>query len=69
MAKKRKSGESLPQIIGHRGYRSRCPENTMLSFREALAAGAEAIETDLHLTKDNVVVLSHVGHMRVGTSP
>jgi len=31
----------------------------MASFTGALAAGAHAIETDIHLTRDNVVVLSH----------
>ena len=32
----------------------------MLAFREAIRAGTEAIETDIHLTKDHVAVLSHV---------
>ncbi|KAI4140197.1 MAG: hypothetical protein LQ340_007911 [Diploschistes diacapsis] len=59
MAKKNKDGSALPQIIAHRGFRAQYPENTMLSFRSAVAAGAEAIETDMHLTKDNVAVLSH----------
>ena len=49
-----------PQNIGHRGYKAAFPENTMASFRGALAAGADAIETDVHLSKDGVVVLSHV---------
>ncbi|EGS18661.1 glycerophosphodiester phosphodiesterase-like protein [Thermochaetoides thermophila DSM 1495] len=48
-----------PQNIGHRGYKAAFPENTMASFRGALAAGADAIETDVHLSKDGVVVLSH----------
>jgi len=49
----------LPQTIAHRGYKAAYPENTMASFTGALAAGAHAIETDIHLTRDNVVVLSH----------
>lgn len=32
----------------------------MAAFRSAAEIGAHAIETDLHLTKDGVVVLSHV---------
>jgi glycerophosphoryl diester phosphodiesterase len=32
----------------------------MAAFRSAVAVGAHAIETDLHLSKDGVVVLSHV---------
>ncbi|KAI8963770.1 PLC-like phosphodiesterase [Daldinia sp. FL1419] len=49
----------LPQAIAHRGYKALFPENTMLAFRAAVEAGAHAIETDLHLSKDNVVVLMH----------
>ena len=32
----------------------------MGAFAGAVGAGAHAIETDLHLSKDGVVVLSHV---------
>jgi phosphatidylglycerol phospholipase C len=32
----------------------------MAAFHGALAAGAHALETDLHLSRDGVVVLSHV---------
>lgn len=32
----------------------------MAAFRGAVEAGAHAIETDLHLSKDGVVVLAHV---------
>ena len=59
-ARKRPSGEKLPQTIAHRGYKAKHPENTMGAFRGAVKAGAHAIETDVHLTKDDVVVLSHV---------
>ncbi|KAL2115848.1 hypothetical protein VTJ04DRAFT_10103 [Mycothermus thermophilus] len=48
-----------PINIGHRGFKAAYPENTMASFKGAVAAGAHAIETDLHLSKDGVVVLSH----------
>ncbi|KAK4153624.1 PLC-like phosphodiesterase [Chaetomidium leptoderma] len=49
----------LPQNIGHRGYKAAFPENSMAAFHGALAAGAHAVETDLHLSSDGVVVLSH----------
>ncbi|KAI1778253.1 PLC-like phosphodiesterase [Hypoxylon cercidicola] len=49
----------LPQAIAHRGYKAAAPENTMLAFRAAVEAGAHAVETDLHLSRDGVVVLSH----------
>jgi len=58
--RKRSSGEKLPQTIAHRGYKAKHPENTMGAFRGAVEAKANAIETDIHLTKDDVVVLSHV---------
>jgi phosphatidylglycerol phospholipase C len=32
----------------------------MAAFEGAVKVGADAIETDVHLTKDGVVVLSHV---------
>ncbi|KAF2994114.1 hypothetical protein E8E14_000665 [Neopestalotiopsis sp. 37M] len=48
-----------PQAIAHRGYKARFPENTLAAFRGAVEVGAHAIETDLHLSKDGVVVLSH----------
>ncbi|CAK4034183.1 related to glycerophosphoryl diester phosphodiesterase family [Lecanosticta acicola] len=54
-----RQGRRMPQCIAHRGYKAKYPENTLLAFEEALKAGAKAIETDVHLTKDDVVVLSH----------
>ncbi|KAI4218408.1 MAG: hypothetical protein LQ349_008728 [Xanthoria aureola] len=53
------NGGQLPQAIAHRGYRAQHPENTMAAFRGAVEAGVHAIETDVHLTRDGVVVLSH----------
>ncbi|KAF2729380.1 tubulin-domain-containing protein [Polyplosphaeria fusca] len=58
-AKKDVSGNRRPQAIAHRGYKAKFPENTMGAFKGAVNVGAEAIETDIHLTKDHVVVLSH----------
>ncbi|CAN8105701.1 unnamed protein product [Discula destructiva] len=48
-----------PQTIAHRGYKASFPENTMGAFRGAVEVGAHAIETDVHLTKDDVVVIAH----------
>ena len=52
-------GLTLPLAIGHRGLSSLYPENTVISFAAALAAGADGIEGDLHLTSDGVIVLMH----------
>jgi len=65
LPRKTPSGHLLPQTIAHRGYKSRYPENTMGAFKGAVIEGtADAIETDIHTTKDNVLVLSHDGDLK-----
>ncbi|KAH7132346.1 Tubulin/FtsZ, GTPase domain-containing protein [Dendryphion nanum] len=59
LARKDVSGNRRPQAIAHRGYKAKFPENTMGAFKGAVNVGAEAIETDIHLSRDGVVVLSH----------
>ncbi len=46
-------------VIGHRGARARAPENTLPSFALAANAGVDAIELDLHLSRDGVPVVMH----------
>ena len=46
-------------IVGHRGNAAHAPENTLESFRQGLAAGAECIELDVHLSADGVAVVIH----------
>ena len=46
-------------IIAHRGASRHAPENTLPAFQLAYELGANGIETDVHLTKDNVPVLIH----------
>jgi glycerophosphoryl diester phosphodiesterase len=48
-----------PFILAHRGCRARAPENTLAAFDLALEQGADAIETDLRLTQDRVIVCIH----------
>ncbi len=48
-----------PLIYAHRGASLEVPENTLEAFQLALELGANAIETDAHLTRDGRVVLSH----------
>ena len=54
---------SLPaaafDLQGHRGARGLAPENTLAGFRVALDLGVTTLETDLAVTKDEVVVISH----------
>ena len=46
-------------LQGHRGTRGLAPENTLAAFRKALDIGVTTIETDLGLTRDGVLVISH----------
>lgn len=47
------------RIIAHRGWSGKYPENTMLAFNEAIGVGADGIELDVHLSKDNEVMIIH----------
>ena len=47
------------EVQGHRGARAARPENTIPAFEYAIAAGADALELDMSVTKDNVIVVSH----------
>jgi len=46
-------------VQGHRGARGLRPENTLPGFEFAFDVGVTSIETDVHLTKDQVPVLVH----------
>ena len=46
-------------LQGHRGTRGLAPENTIVAFQRALAIGVTTLETDLAVTKDGVLVISH----------
>jgi glycerophosphoryl diester phosphodiesterase len=47
------------EIIAHRGYSARAPENTLSAIEMAISAGADAVEFDLHVSADGVPVLFH----------
>ncbi len=46
-------------VYGHRGLSGHFPENTLLAFRQALVAGVDGIEFDVHATSDGVPVIIH----------
>src|SRR5256885_10979624 len=46
-------------IEAHRGGRALRPENTLPSFANALSMGVDALELDMAVTKDGVIVVSH----------
>jgi glycerophosphoryl diester phosphodiesterase len=47
------------QVQGEMGAAGIRPGNTLPSFESAIAAGADVIEMDMQVTKDNVIVISH----------
>jgi glycerophosphoryl diester phosphodiesterase len=47
------------EIIAHRGASAECPGNTLAAFERALAIGVDAIEADLLVTRDGVLVTRH----------
>ena len=46
-------------LEGHRGTRGLMPENTLAAFSRALAIGVTTLETDIAVTRDGVLVISH----------
>ena len=53
------SASAAFELHGHRGARGLAPENTLEGFGLALAIGVDALEFDLGLTGDHVVVVYH----------
>lgn len=49
----------LPLIVAHAACKGHAPENTLAGVRAALRLGADAIEVDLHCTRDGAPVLIH----------
>lgn len=47
------------EIIAHRGYSAHAPENTLAAIERAIAAGADAIEWDVHVAACGTPVVIH----------
>ncbi len=47
------------KIIAHRGFRKNYPENTIPAFIDAFRIGSDAVELDVHFTKDRKIVVFH----------
>ncbi|WFD22369.1 hypothetical protein MEQU1_001039 [Malassezia equina] len=54
-----KTAPSIPDCWGHRGASAEFPENTLRSFAQAIKDGSEGIESDVHITADDVIVMFH----------
>ncbi len=48
-----------PLVIAHRGASAEAPENTIAAFERALAVGADALQLDVHLSRDDQPVVIH----------
>lgn len=46
-------------LQGHRGARGLAPENTLPGFARALAVGVNTLETDIAISRDGVLLISH----------
>ncbi|KAJ7596457.1 PLC-like phosphodiesterase [Mycena floridula] len=53
------SPKDLPFCWAHRGASLALPENTLASFEKAIRDGAEGIESDVHLSRDGVIIMFH----------
>lgn len=58
-AVKESSINEFPKVCAHRGLSGLVPENTLPAFAAALAVGADEIEFDIRLTKDNRMIVCH----------
>jgi glycerophosphoryl diester phosphodiesterase len=54
----------LPRVFGHRGSGGTHPENTLESFRAAVASGVQYLEFDIHMTRDGEIVVAHDDHLK-----
>lgn len=48
-----------PQVIAHRGFSGKYPEQTRMAYEAAADAGADMLEMDMHLTRDCQLVARH----------
>ncbi|SDF65719.1 glycerophosphoryl diester phosphodiesterase [Blastococcus aurantiacus] len=52
------------EVVAHRGATAEAPEHTMAAYRQAAAVGADAVECDVRLTRDGVLVCVHDRQVR-----
>ncbi len=52
-------GEYQPLVFAHQGGENLWPSNTLFAFDQAVALGVDVLDTDMHMTRDGVLVLMH----------
>jgi glycerophosphoryl diester phosphodiesterase len=55
---------TVPEVVAHRGATAEAPEHTLAAYRRAAAAGADAVECDVRMTRDGVLVCVHDRQIR-----
>ncbi|MCK4709219.1 MAG: hypothetical protein KAU21_11430 [Gammaproteobacteria bacterium] len=55
---------NTPELIAHRGYSAKYPENTLASIEAALTAGARFVEFDLQMIADDEFILMHDANLQ-----
>jgi glycerophosphoryl diester phosphodiesterase len=48
-----------PEVVAHRGASAEAPEHTLSAYRRAADLGADAVECDVRMTRDGVLVCVH----------
>ena len=47
------------EVVAHRGVSAEAPEHTLAAYQQAVALGADAVECDVRMTRDGVLVCVH----------
>jgi glycerophosphoryl diester phosphodiesterase len=55
----RSAPEGGPEVVAHRGATSEAAEHTLAAYRHAAEIGADAVECDVRMTRDGVLVCVH----------
>jgi glycerophosphoryl diester phosphodiesterase len=55
---------TAPEVVAHRGATAEAPEHTLAAYRQAASVGADAVECDVRLTRDGVLVCVHDRQIR-----
>jgi glycerophosphoryl diester phosphodiesterase len=52
-------GDHKPLVLAHQGGEGEWPSNTQIGFEESVKRGADILDTDVHLSRDGVLVMIH----------
>ncbi|MGM8216377.1 glycerophosphodiester phosphodiesterase family protein [Bacillaceae bacterium W0354] len=51
--------DDKPLVIAHQGGEHLAPSSTMIAFENAVELGVDALETDVHMSKDGYLIAIH----------